>query len=441
MATTSWLCYAGVEIANSARSYEYAKNGLKPHTMTVKDCGCEDLAAMLGHEPYRRPDLDADPPDWVDPAEPDSYEFGGLIITRLQLDAAPVDRPIVNRLGHGAVAARPRYGARVINVTGVLIGSSCCGITYGERWLSSVLAGSLRCGEAGCGGDVLRYLDCCPEICEDAETFTSYEACAAPYWRTLRDVVLTQELQVISEIGGGCECCSGCPAKEVTFQLTATLPYAFRDEQVVADCVPFPEPVDDDVCVVWSTDPGCLSESELCAAMEPTPCPLDPACPAPVVPEIPLPSSGCQCDPLAGRTRTCIDIPAGAAPAWFDAVPVITLKAGDLPLRGVRIRFYANPLSLAIDQLEACDYCAELNVSYLPPSATLVLDGRTEQGVVQCPGRAETSASSILAGPAGEPLTWPVIECGGPYLVCVEADAGSWSAGSCVSVSTVVREV
>lgn len=441
MASTSWLCYAGTEIANSARSHAYAVNGLKPHTMTVKDCGCADLGAMLGDGAYRRPDLDSPAPPWVDPLDVDSYEFGGLIITRLDgIDSAPVDRPVTNRLGDGAVPGRRRYGPRVITVTGVLIGSSCCGIAYGQRWLNSVLAGSQGCGDSGCGGDDLNYLDCCPEICEDAASFTSYAACAAPYWRTLRDVVLTSEVQVISEIGGGCECCQGCPAREVTFQLTAG-PWAFREPVEVADCVTFPEPVDDDVCEVWSTDPDCLSDEAACAAAAPMPCPLDPACPVPVVPELPLPSNRCQCDPVAGRVRLCIDVPAGVAPAWFDAVPVITIKAGDLPLRSVRIRFYSNPLGLDVEQLDACGFCAELNVSYLPASASLLLDGTVQQGVVQCPGRAETSAGSVLAGPAGGPLVWPVIECGAPYLVCVEADAGSIAPDSCVSLSTVVREV
>lgn len=442
MASTSWLCYAGTEIANSARSYAYANNGLKPHTMTVKDCGCADLAAMLGEQPYRRPDLDANPPAWVDPNDVDSYEFGGLIISRVDgLDAAPVDRPMTSRLGDGAVPGRRRYGARIITVTGVLIGSSCCGIAYGRRWLNAVLAGSQGCGDTGCGGDDLQYLDCCPEICEDAAAFTSYVECAAPHWRTLRDVVLTSEVQVISEIGGGCECCQTCPALEVTFQLTAGWPYAYRDPIEIATCVAFPPADDDDVCEAWSTDPDCMSDEQLCAAQEPMPCPLDPACPVPVVPELPLPSNGCQCDPVAGRVRSCITVPASAAPSWFDAVPIIDLTAGALPLRSIRIRFYPNPLGLGIDQLDPCGFCAELNVSYLPAGASLSLDGTVQQGVVRCPGRAPTSASSVLAGPAGGPLTWPVIECGAPYLVCVEADAGSISPASCVSLSTAVREV
>jgi hypothetical protein len=436
------MCYAGTEISNAARSYAYGLNGLKPHTMTLYGCGCDDLAEMLGELPYRRPDLDDPAPPWVDPLDLDSYEFGGFVITRLDgIDAAPVDRPLTNRLGDGAVPGRKRYGPRIITVTGVLIGSSCCGISYGHRWLSAVLAGSQGCGESGCGGDDLRFLDCCPEICEDAADFTSYPACANDHWRTLRDVVLTSEVQVISEIGGACPCCQGCPAREVTFQLTAGRAHAFREPVDVAECVTFPEPVDDGVCELWSTDPDCMSDEQICAAQEPVPCPLDPACPVPTVPELPLPTDRCQCDPIAGRVRTCLTVPAGAAPSWFDAVPIITLSAGVLPLRAVRIRFYSNPLGLDLDQLDPCGFCAELNISYLPASATMVLDGTVQQGIVQCPGRAETSASTVLAGPAGSPLTWPVIECGSPYLVCVEADAASIAPTSCVSLSTVVREV
>lgn len=438
MPATDWLCLGGVEIANSARATAYGLAGLKPHTMQLYGCDCEDLAAMLGDDPYRSPAADAAP--WYDPAEPDSAEFGGLLVTTIDgLGPAPVQRGQTQRLGDGAVLGRRRLGPRTIVVRGLLLGSSCCGVDYGLRWLASALDGALGCGSGSCGGDDLRYMTCCPVICEDDPAFTSYEECSTPFFRTLKEVGLIDGPNVISEIGGACACCQGCPAYEVEFTLQAGRPHALREPVQVATGLTW-DPLPPTACIEWSTDPDCISEADECALLEPTPCPLDPACPPDVVPSIPLPSNPCSCDPLAGWARLCIPIPAGAAPIWADAVPVLVIKAGPGgPLRSVRIRMYANPLGKTVDELGECAFCAEINVSYIPQGATYTLDGTTRRSIVQCPGRAETSGSSVTFGEQGGPLIWPILECGIGYLVCVEADADTIT-GASVALQTVVRE-
>lgn len=443
MPATDWLCLAGVEIANSARVAAYAQAGLRPHTMAVYGCECPDLAAMLGDDPYTTPAADLAP--WYDPAEPASAEFAGFLVTSISgLDVAPVSRSRTDRLGHGAVLGRRRLGPREIVVRGLLIGGSCCGVEYGMRWLASALDGSLGCGPGSCGGDDLRYLACCPPLCDDPDP----QECLTPHLRTLREVGLIDGPNVISEIGGNCPCrdggttCGGsgsCPAYEVEFTLLSGRPHALREPVLIASGQTW-DPVDPDICIEWSTDPGCLSEAEECALLEPAPCPLDPACPPAEVPEIPLPGNPCNCDPLAGRAKLCIDVPAGTAPIWADAVPVLTLKAGPgEPLRSVRIRVYANPLGLSADELQQCSYCSEVNVSYIPPGATYVLDGTLQRSIVQCPGRAETSGGSITFGEQGGPLIWPALECGVQYTICVEADADTID-GATAGLQTVVRE-
>jgi hypothetical protein len=441
---TDWLCLGGVEIANSARVAAYAQGGLRPRTMTVHGCECPDLASMLGDDPYTTPAADDAP--WYDPAEPASAEFAGFLVTsRSGLTVAPVDRGHTQRLGHGAVLGRRRLGPRTIVVRGLLIGGSCCGVEYGLRWLASALDGSLQCGPAACGGDDMRYLVCCPPLCDDPDP----TACLTPHIRTLREVGLIEAPTIVSEIGGNCPCagssgstCGGsgsCPAYEVEFTLLAGRPHALREPVQIASGLTWsPLPATD--CIEWSTDPACLSEADECALLEPTPCPLDPACPPAVVPTIPLPDNPCNCDPLAGRSRLCVDVPAGTAPIWADAVPVVVIKAGPAgPLRSVRIRVFANPLGLAADELQQCAYCSEVNVSYIPQSATYTLDGTAQRSIVQCPGRAETSGGSVTFGEQGGPLLWPTLECGIPYTVCVEADADTIT-GATVGLQTVVRE-
>ncbi|MFF3665476.1 hypothetical protein [Microtetraspora malaysiensis] len=440
MADTSYLCLGGVEISNAARVAAYTEAGLKPHTANVGDCGCDGLTAALGDDPYTLPGPDEAP--WVDPAEPASLDFAGLMILDITgLDAAPMQRAITNRIGDGAVIGRKRRGPRTITVTGVLIGRTACSVDYGLRWLSSALEGSLGCGPgAGCSGDDLDYLtccptvpsdDCCPQPCTDG-------ACAVDAFRTLRDVALTSAPEVTRRIGG-CSCCPG-QMLQVQFELTAGRPHALRSPKTIAEAVTWPPPSPDDECVKWSTDPGCLDEAGECAAQQPQPCPLDPSCPQPVVPELPLPTNPCLCEPWE-RRQVCITIPPATAPIWADMVPLLEVYAGSSALRGIRVRFYANPTNVPVDELDPCSWCSEINISYLPEYARLILDGSRRSASVQCPGRAETPASGIVSGASGRPFQWPVLECGIPYTVCVSADSSTVADDATVTLRTIVREV
>ncbi|MBT2226242.1 hypothetical protein [Nonomuraea sp. NEAU-A123] len=429
----------GVELSNAARTIAYMREGLKPSTTTVEDCSCPDLALMLDDEPYRTPLLDG--AAWVDHAEPDSYDFAGLLITDISgLDNAPVQRSVTDRIGDGAVIGRARRGPRVITVTGLLIGATPCAVDYGLRWLTSALAGALPCAPgASCAGDDLDYMTCCPEICEDSPDFTSYPECAARVFRTLREVAMTTEPQITNRIGDSAGGCGGSSMYEVTFTLTAGRPHALRGPVMVADDVHWDLDDADVTCIEWSTDPECVSEIAACEALEAADCLIDPHCPPPVIPAIPVPANPCYCEPLE-RRRLCIDIPADAAPLWADQVTDLELYTGESPLRGVRIRLYPNPAGLPVDELDPCGFCSEINISYLPASSLLRLDGTRRRATVQCPGRAETPAGGVVFGPAGRPFSWPVLECAVPYVMCVEADAATIAADAAVTLRTVVRE-
>lgn len=446
MAAFDYLCLGGVELTNSARTTAYMANGVKPHTMSVREgCGCADLGAMLGHETYRRPDLDvADPPDWVDPNVPESYEFAGLLVTNIEgLDAAPRSRVITDRIGDGAVIGRARLGPRVITVTGLLIGSSCCGIDYGMRWLSAALNGPPTCGGTSCGGTDLTYLTCCPEICEDAPDFVSAEDCAADYWRTLRDVALTDGPTATGFVGGACHCCAQCPAREVQFTLIAGRPHALRDAVMVADGETWQPGDTESACVTWSNDPDCVDDDAGCAA-DAASC-LDLAlaelgCATTMPPELPVPDNPCACDPLT-RRRHCIVIPSSVlTPIWSDVVTDVEIYAGSLALKAVRIRFYPNPLGRPIDQLDACAFCAEANLSVVPAFSTVRVDGTRRRVTVTCPGTDEVPAGGAVTGTNGGPFTWPTLECGTPYLMCVEADTATIAPDSEITVRVHSRE-
>lgn len=450
MAALDYLCLGGIEIANSARTLAYARNGVSPHTMTVGDCACPDLQHILGDPEYRKPELDVEsPPPWVDPAVPESYEFAGLLITSIDgLDSAPAHREVTDRVGDGAVLGRRRYGPRTISVTGLLIGSSCCGIDYGMRWLASALRGSMNCGPAGgCSGDDLVFLTCCPSICEDAPDFTSYAECAEPYWRTLREVGLTSGPTVTGTVGGGCSCCGGsCPAREVEFTLVAGRPHALRAPVTVTTPGETWTPDDEaSGCIVWTTGDDCGTDPEGCGP--PAASCLDGAlaemgCAPTAPPAMPVPHNPCACQPLSLR-RHCVEIPSSVlTPIWSDVVPDLEIYSGSNALRSVRVRFYPNPLGLpSITDLDPCGWCAELNITVIPANSTLRVDGTRRAVTITCPGSDEVPAAAAISGAGGGPYTWPVLDCGVPYIACFEADAATIADDSQITVRVVSREV
>lgn len=445
MAALDYLCFCGIEIANSARTLAYMSAGVKPHTMRAHEgCGCPELNLILGDDNYVRPDLDPTPPDWVDANVPESYEFAGLLITNIEgLDAAPRSRVTTERIGDGSVIGRARIGARVITVTGLLIGSSCCGIDYGMRWLSSALNGSLNCGGSGCGGCDLVYLTCCPDICEDSPDYVSHADCAADYWRTLRDVALIEGPTATGYVGGACSCCNACPAREVQFTLMAGRPHALRDAVVVVEGETWDDDDPETDCTEWSNADDCEDETESCTP-DTTSC-LDEAlaaigCATTSPPELPTPTNPCVCTPLT-RRRHCIDIPSSVlTPIWSDVVTDIEIYAGSLALKGVRIRFYPNPLGRDIEDLDACAFCAEVNMSVVPAYTTLRVDSTRRRITVMCPGSDEVSAGGAVTGADGGVFDWPVLDCGTPYLMCVEADSATIADDAAITVRVHSRE-
>lgn len=447
MPSLDYLCLGGVELSNSARTIAYACEGIKPHTMRVTDCSCPQLNKFLGDPAYTRPELDG--AVWVDAARPESFEFGGLLITGIDgLDAAPVSRSITDRIGDGAVIGRRRLGPRTITVRGLLLGSSCCGIDYGMSWLSSALRGSLSCGTAGgCNGDDLEYMVCCPDCdCPDNDTDAEIMDCGADAFRTMKEVACTKEPVITGRVGGYCQCCRTCPAAQVEFTLTAGRPHALLPPVTVSDAVAWEvAPPTEDDCVTWSTAADCVSSGEASCAEEADNC-MDTAlagigCATTIPPDLPVPSNPCVCEPLT-RGRMCLEIPSSVlTPIWSDVVPDIEIFAGANQLRSVRVRFYPNPVGFpSIDDLDECGFCAEINVSVIPAGATLHIDGTTRRVTVNCGGGVEAPAGGAVTGQDGGPYAWPVLDCGVPYIACFEADSATIAADATITVRVFSRE-
>jgi hypothetical protein len=434
------MCLGGMEIVNNDRTATYAANGWAPPRAEVRGCySCgPNFAAAMG-EPngqYSNPGTDKAP--WFSTTEPESIDFGGLLVTRVEgLGPGQYTRSTTPRAsGRGSFVGPGVQASPVIVVRGILMGRTCCSVDYGMRWLSNVLRGS--CG-ADCDGDDLTFLDCCPEICPECPEFEGYPACIEPYLRTLKGVSLLQSPTITARYGTSCGECSGCALVEVEFRLSAAQPCVFREPVLVQEGVTFVGAEESD-CPEWvpvASPEDCVSQE-----CQDTPdCVTDFCPPTPKPPKPPSALNPCVCDPMTTVTA-CINMPGNVIPDFAEGVPIIEIFSGSTEMRQIRIRFQVNPLLLPADQLDPCDTCGEVTLAGLPPFSTFRMDGTTGKVTVTCPGSAETDATPLLGSTGGRlPFRMPEIQCGGvAYTACIETEAESVSDSATVSLSVAVRE-
>lgn len=195
--------FGGIEIANANRTSDYISNGLITG-VTFQPSACE--CAITDDGPYVSPA--ADPAPWYDSTRPESGEFVGLMATGIILDPI-ITRSVSPKLSNGATIGRIYYRHRIVSVGGYLLASTAQGMSYGERWLNSVLAGTI----VGCAPDELRLLLSCPS------------GSGSSQFRTLRKVGIVEaptfaQVQELAE----------CYIQAVQFQFAAGVPWLLGDE-------------------------------------------------------------------------------------------------------------------------------------------------------------------------------------------------------------------
>jgi hypothetical protein len=187
----------------------------------------------------------------------------------------------------------------------------------------------------------------------------------------------------------------------------------------------------------WSGDPNTsallLNQTQADISEDPD-CPPLPAPPAP--PQI---DDDCITVPTT-YNRTVVSISADTVPRNLTAFPIITLTAGEAPVRQARIRFWENPDNLTIDELDPCSYVGEMIVSYLADGATMVINGVTREVTISKPGFADQNGNHVLYGADGGPVEWPELSGGIPYLVTLELDSGETYTDALMLVDLVVRD-
>ncbi|MDX3360588.1 hypothetical protein [Streptomyces sp. ME02-6978.2a] len=455
-----YLKLGDVEIANHARLNAYV-GSVGTALTSVTACGCETFTAeLVGDSEYTDPATDAAP--WYDPDLPESAAFAGLMVLSVDgLDDYPVTRSVSTAVTGGAALGPARVQPRTITVTGILLGSSCCGVEYGLAWLSEALTG---CTGDGCGGDCLTFYNCCPGEDVLPEEFEARHA------RTLRRVALTSPPTVTARAGDGCtsgQCSTGADILTVEFVLTAATPWKWTAPVPLLDVA---VPTDDgSECVTWCVHdpkapppapPACLdlvdspdcaggvlvefadaadcdlvwpdqdSAEHPCASCRLAKCPSpddlcnDPSCRTPA-PPVPLPPATCFCHALAVNSEA-YELDLSSWPRWFGSVPLIEVHAGSKDLRHVTVSIFKRTavhtgLTCAeVAVMERCNPAAVYEVAYVPAGGVMTLDGQVGRASVACLGGCENSPD--VYGQDGGPLQFPLLDCD-TYCVEISADA------------------
>lgn len=421
----------GGELWNALRTQTYLQTVGSPFDTGASWCTCPTLTRQnldpdgaLAPATYDTPATD--PAPWYDAGYADSARFLGFLpLSITGTEDNPVARGITNGVGGGGVFGPARTLPRTMTVTGLLIGTSCCGVQYGLNWLAEALAG---CTGDSCDGDCFEAFDCCPD------TVLTKAQLDAQHGRTFRRVALMSGPTVTNRVGNGGSCAAGtCGANgdilEVEFVLTAATPWPWTDTTPLLDvgwpiggsgaciqwCLSHAVGDNDPVCVAGECQhAACTNTADTCA---------DPQRPilAPPQPTAPDPSF---CIPIASE-RACYTVDLSTRPQWSNDVPMITVTAGSKELRNVQISIYEKQTGTAqtCDQIADAQRCAPLNefyISYIPAGGAVTIDGQIGRATIECGGEC-TTAANVFGSADGGPVKINLMTCS-LFCVCLSSD-------------------
>lgn len=435
MAYHGYLRLGESEVANNQRAATYMAAGFAPYSMEMMD-GDEwhETHLWLGEAPYSTPEGDSAP--WFDPMAPESGDFGGVLVTRLEgLDSTEIDQPTTQSSGDGGSAGKRRLPIREIRVEALLAARSSAGLTYGLRWLTRALLGD-GCDDADGGPRDLTFLDYVPEY-RQAEFPEETRARADEAARLVSSVVCTRAPEVQDRMGGSwLRLDGGEAAVMVEFTLEAMVPRIWRSPRVIVPPTGLSggdeigtrfQPLDDQGrCPSQCDDDGGVLTDPAHGPLWTLPRPAALSA-----------SIGCQ---LLDSRRTVVRIPEGVIPTVGEMLPTVEFATGPQPERHLRLRWVRGWITDDSDEAIACRTVGEAMVTYVPGDSRLILDGRSGRATVSTPDGRTLDATPVTVGRAGAPWRPARMTCGAPYTLIVDADM-SVSPAASLSVVGVTGEV
>lgn len=428
-----YLQLGEVEIVNSRRAIAHALHGVCSESFSViEDDSWRDTHIWLGEEDYITPAETGAP--WVDDDRPESLEFGGVMATNIEgLDTTVVEQDIRDATGDGGSAGRRRLPVREVRVECVLVAATSRGLEWGLRWLTRSLLSD------GCSDDGSRpsrdlmFLESAPDYRQWEREFDLRER-VGELTRMLTNVVVTKTPEVTQRTGrsiarGDAGACTAL----VEFELTALVPRVWRSPVEVLPVqrlsygeemsTRFQELDEDGSCPANCDDDSGVLVDPLMGNLW--------TLPRPVAPGVEI---GCQ---LIESRRSVFTIREGVIPLTGEMLPTVVVRSGAREERHIRLRWARG---LVVDDGAAldCQTVGEAMVTYLPPEAALTLDGRTGEAYVDLEDGRRLDATPVMVGRAGGPWRAPVMRCGAPYTLVVDADVDTVAT---VEVTGVTGEV
>lgn len=263
------------------------------------------------------------------------------------------------------------------------------------------------------------------ELTTEHRLYRTVDDCVTPYIRTYKGVVTVAGPTVTEEIA--IDDCGGAKFLKVSWTWQVGNPHIFQPETELVRRMPtggtVPEfqalgvemlafsPRPYSSCPDWDTVPlSGRCADPCCGGYDPPPSP-------PVIVD--------NCVPELGAwfwTRTAAQIPPRWVPVNTEGTLKLTIQNDHRAKVGVRIRVYPDPIGNGFDGLGQCDFCTEINIAYIPPNGTIVLDGSTETATVFCAGAlVGEPATSVRGHEWATAFDWPTLLCGMGYLVAVDA--------------------
>jgi len=345
------------------------------------DDSWDGLAEFLADHIYR-PELSP----WYSTRVPESAEFGGIWVMEVKgLDTAPSERQITENAGDGGVAGPHRDASRKITFDAILIACSNAGLTYGLQWLACQLRATNDRTDS-----TLRYLAAHP---------ASSAADPASLVREVHGVVMTQEPQINDAVNPGHHGNRQATMYRVSWELTATLPHAYSP--------PVELPVEWDTI---ATQPIRWVHATDCDETEPRPDEprlFSTECPPETITVVTSPPPVCGgCLPVCAIVTHTYELPTMDYPVRCSET-VATVRITNTGTQGLTLQAHWQRCSA--DKNGQFIERWPIQVSGLPPTAELVLDGVSGRYWVNYAGRRRRPFG-IVGTPKGSPWRPAVLD-------------------------------
>lgn len=340
----------------------------------------DGLQAFLGDDQYR-PEL----APWFTSELPESGEFGGVWVLDVKgLDSTPIERPITQTVGNGAVAGPHRDASRTVTFEALLLACSNAGVEFGKSWLTGLLRRTNSTTDTR-----LRYLAASPAGSSvDPQSLL----------REARGVVLTQAPTVTDRINSSPQQNRHADMYRITWEMAVLSPYAYLPAVKV--------PVDWDRIsrqpINWIHAADCAAP-ETCVDM---PVMFSTECVPETIPVVDTPPPVCGgCMPVGGIDKYSFQVPTMdyAFRSRETAVTTVIKNTGE---QSLTLQAFWRKCGADI---RCDDNQWPLQVSGLPPGAELTLDGITGRFWAYYDDRIRRPVG-VVGTPTGAPWQPPVID-------------------------------